>query len=307
MARTATKTKLPPTPEPAPARRGRPPAASAPRNPPAEAARPPAQSSRALAPRTASTEVGAPVDMESMAGVGFERVTSSDIIIPRLTILQGLSPQLVKSKPEYIKGASVGQFCDTGTQQAFDSVTLIPVYFARIYLEWAPRSEGRGLVKNHGTDAGILQHTTRDDENNRDVLDNGNYIVETATFYCLRIDGDDVQKCFVPMSSTQLRAARRWMTLLTSEKVTGKNGKRFTPPMFYRSWHASTVETSNAKGSWSSWKFEAGDTIFELDPSNRLYQQAVDFHSQASTGLASGDVSTMHGDDIEPGANSGTM
>lgn len=293
MARTSSKTATAPARAPAPSR---------------TPARAPAPAQSKTVAKAQSTAVGAPVDIEALSGVGFERVTSSDIIIPRLTILQGLSPQLVKSKPEYIKGASVGQFCDTGTGRAFDSVTLIPVYFARIYLEWAPRSEGRGLVKNHGTDDSIMNQTTRDDENNRDVLENGNYIVETATFYCLMIDGDDVSKCFVPMSSTQLRAARRWMTLLTSEKLTGKSGKRFTPPMFYRAWHASTVESSNTKGSWHSWKFEAGDTIFDLDSTGRLLETARDFHEQARSGLASGDVSSMHGDEnIEAGSSDSDM
>ncbi len=243
----------------------------------------------ATAPRR-STAVSDPSTFESMSGVGFEDTSSQDIIIPRVSVLQPLSPQLVKSKPEFIKGASAGQIVDTGVNKVFDTVTLVPCYYARVYLEWAPRESGKGLVKNHGTDDSILNQTTHDEDTNRDVLENGNYVVETATYYCLLIDGDDVRPVFVPMASTQLKAARRWMTLLTAEKLTGTGGKRFTPPMFYRSWVGSSNEQSNAKGSWHGWRFEAGDAIMDIDPSGELLEKARNFYQQAKEGLVKGDV-----------------
>ena len=43
------------------------------------------------------------------SGVGFEEVTSSDLQIPFLRIIQALSPQLKKNDPAYIEGA--GQLC----------------------------------------------------------------------------------------------------------------------------------------------------------------------------------------------------
>lgn len=242
-----------------------------------------------------STAVADVAAFEEMSGVGFEDTSSQDIIIPRVSILQPLSPQLVKTKPEFIKGANAGQIVDTGINKAFDDVTLVPCYYARVYLEWAPRESGKGLVKNHGVDDSIMNETERDEETNRDVLPNGNYIVETATYYCLLIDGEDVRPVFLPMASTQLKNARKWMTLLTAEKLTGSNGKRFTPPMFYRAWVGSSAPQSNAKGDWHGWRFEAGDAIMDIDPSGDLLEKARNFYQQAKEGLVKGDVSIDEG------------
>ena len=42
------------------------------------------------------------------AGFGFEEVTSSDLQIPFLRIIQALSPQLKKSDAAFIEGAGAG-------------------------------------------------------------------------------------------------------------------------------------------------------------------------------------------------------
>ena len=70
------------------------------------------------------------------AGDGLQNVRASDLIIPRLTLLQALSPQVQPKKPEYIQGASIGDICDVGTQEIFESPLLfLPVYFIKQYLE----------------------------------------------------------------------------------------------------------------------------------------------------------------------------
>jgi hypothetical protein len=84
------------------------------------------------------------------AGAGFENVTSEDMLIPRLTVLQGLSPQIQKSKSEYIKGAEVGHIADVGIGEVFpDGIEFLPVYYRKEYLEWAPRESGKGLQGIH--------------------------------------------------------------------------------------------------------------------------------------------------------------
>jgi hypothetical protein len=137
-------------------------------------------------------------EFSGMASSGLENVTANDVIIPRLTILQALSPQVTKSKPEFIKGAEQGNFCDTGTNEIFvDSISVIPCFFARVFLEWAPRSSGKGLVKNHGIDASILDKCTPDDKG-RQTLPNGNLIAETATYYVLNMSAGG-RRSFIPM------------------------------------------------------------------------------------------------------------
>ena len=54
------------------------------------------------------------------SGSGFEEVTSSDIQIPFIRIIQALSPQLKKTDPGFIQGASQGDIFNTVTKKVLD-------------------------------------------------------------------------------------------------------------------------------------------------------------------------------------------
>lgn len=222
-----------------------------------------------------------------------EQFSSQDIIIPRLNILQALSPQVNKKKAEYIEGAEQGDFCDVATGEIFkDELTVIPCFYAMVYLEWAPRDSGRGLVANHGTDPSILDDCKRN-EKNQNILENGNYIVETATYYVLNMSAGG-RPSFIPLSSTQLKAARKWNTLISSQKLTAPNGDDVPAPIFYRSWKATSIESSNQQGDWYGWKFAPDQNILELDPSGDLLRHAKELRRMAQEGLVKGDVREDH-------------
>lgn len=228
---------------------------------------------------------------------GLENITSADLLIPRLTVIQALSPQLQRNKPEYIEGAQIGDFCDTGTNEVFKGpIELLPVFYATVQLEWAPRNSGKGLVKNHGTDRSILEHTVRD-EKNRNILSNGNYIAETATFYVLNLTAGG-RRSFVPLSSTQLKAGRRWCTMITAERVNRGGVAVPVPVLFYRSWIATSIEQSNAEGNWMGWKFSPDKKVMDIDPTKNLLREADAFARDAKAGLVKGDVAA---DPVEAG------
>lgn len=241
-----------------------------------------------------AAQLPATIDMDALAAMpsGMEQVTAKDIIIPRLAILQALSPQLDPAKPEYIKGAERGQFIDVASEEVWSGqLELLPVYFATVYLEWAPRSSGGGLVNNYGTDATILSKCTRD-ENNRNQLPNGNYVAETATYFLFNLTAGG-RRSFLPLSSTQLKAARQWMTKIQQQKEVNTAGVEFTPPIYWRAWTASVVPQSNAKGSWYGWKFTPGQTLAQLKNGAQLMREAVAFATEAKAGLVKGDFTAM--------------
>lgn len=158
-------------------------------------------------------------------GTGLENVTAKDLLIPRLTILQGLSPQVTQGKPEFDPEAKVGQIYDVGLQQGLPAtVVILPVHYVKQYLEWAPRNTGKGLIAIHD-DPSILEDTTLDDKR-RNVLPNGNYVQETAQFYIMNVSAG-FRKSFIPMTSTQLKKARRLLTLATDERVQLPDGTEF--------------------------------------------------------------------------------
>lgn len=250
-----------------------------------------AQNNVAVIEETTGTAVAAAGDFSAFEGApsGLENVTAQDLIIPRITILQALSPQLQKSKPDYNPIARQGDFCDTATGELWsDEMYVIPCFYARVYLEWAPRASGGGLVANHGTDASVLDKCTPD-EKRRLITPNGNLIAETATFFVKNMSANG-RRSFIPLSSTQLKNGRKWMTVICNERLKRGDGSEFMPPIYFRSWKAIPVEQSNSQGSWFGWKFEPSKNILELDPSKSLLKECIEFHEQARDGLVRGDV-----------------
>lgn len=224
---------------------------------------------------------------QSNAGAGLDNVNSSDMLVPRLTILQSLSPQLKQRDSAYIEGAEVGDICDVGTGQLFKSSLLfLPVYYRKDYLEWAPRSSGGGLVAIH-SDPAILEQTTRNDKK-QPVMANGNLIQETAQFFGFNLSAGR-QMCFLPMASTQLKKARKWITMATGEKLRRADGSEFTAPLFYRTYELGSAEESNAQGGWAGWTVKRGPALPEMDfegvPWQTVAQQAADFRGPESTAI----------------------
>lgn len=231
---------------------------------------------------------------EEFAGAGLENVGASDVLIPRLTILQSLSPQLNKKKSEYIEGSEIGSIVDVGTGEMFpEGVLFLPVLYRKEYLEWAPRSSGLGLVKVHA-DASILDNAPRN-ERNQNVLPNGNYVAETAQWFGLNLTADR-RKCFIPMASTQLKKSRKWMTLATSERLRRPDGSEFPAPLFYRSYKLTTGTESNSQGEWASWAIARSMTLPELGEAlgldwKSVKEEAVAFRDALSAGTVKADNS----------------
>ena len=74
---------------------------------------------------------------------------------------------------------------NTVTNELYDGskgIRVLPCAYQRQYVEWADRGQGSGAPINvYDASSDILTKTTRD-ENNKDRLENGNY-VETCLLY----------------------------------------------------------------------------------------------------------------------------
>ena len=217
------------------------------------------QTKTATAPKPATSDV----DWQNMGVDGFERTKTEDFGIPFIIIVQDGSPEVKKSHPAYatkkIEGAEPGSIINTQSRQVLNPdgapVIFVPCSYERMYVEWKPRDEGGGFVRQHISDA-ILSQCKRSEEDNRDYLPNGNLIVTTAYFFGLLIDDDgNGSQCVISMTSTQLKKARMWLNMAMSIKFDGPNGK-FTPPLFSHKYALTTVAESNNDGSWMGWHIE---------------------------------------------------
>jgi len=76
---------------------------------------------------------------------GAENVGTDDMIIPRIELIQALSPVRKKSDPAYIEGAEEGMLYNNVTRTLYGTeVTVVPVYYTKQFLVWKDRKAGGG-------------------------------------------------------------------------------------------------------------------------------------------------------------------
>jgi hypothetical protein len=98
------------------------------------------------------------------------------------------------------------------------------------------------------------------------------------------------------MSSTQLKKARRWLSLATFERLEAPDGRTFTPPLYYRTYNLTTVQESNAQGQWMGWKIERGEPITSLPSYRTLLAECRDFARVLAQGSVKADLAEEHAD-----------
>jgi hypothetical protein len=238
-----------------------------------------------IAEQKASTALAIMSDMEQDAGQGFENMGQEDYALPFLRLLTSTSPEVGD-----VDGALPGMILNSVTGELFDGkrgVQVVPCAYIRQYIEWAPRGQGSGApVHIYQATSDILSKTHRDPGDNKDYLDNGNYIENTANHYVMVIDENGVPSpALIVMKSTQLKKSRKWNSMMQSVKMTGKNGL-FTPPMYSQIYRLTTTAESNDKGKWFGWEIERTGPV----ESNDTYVACKQFAQSVSAG----DVKVKH-------------
>jgi hypothetical protein len=92
---------------------------------------------------------------------GMEKVEQSDILLPRLSVCQALSPQKRKTHSAYIEGLQEGQLFNTVTQEIYgEEIEVIPLFFFKNRIKFLPIEAGGGIdcQSQNGIDGGRLCH-----------------------------------------------------------------------------------------------------------------------------------------------------
>lgn len=80
--------------------------------------------------------------MHKDIGAGRENIRQQDIEVPRLKLIQGISPEL----QEYNE-LRAGNFLHTASETIFDEPFLaVPIFMDKRYILWRPRDEGGGIL-----------------------------------------------------------------------------------------------------------------------------------------------------------------
>jgi len=215
--------------------------------------------------------------MEQDASSGLENIHQEDLATPRLKVLMQLSPEL-----EDIEGAKAGMIYNTVTNELYDGsagIKVLPCAYQRQYVEWADRGQGSGAPINvYDASSDILTKTTRD-ENNKDRLENGNYVETCGNHFILLVEDNGNATPVLTMKATQLKKSRKWNSMMLNLKLNGKNGL-FTPPSYSHYYRLKTVKEGNDKGSWYGWEVSRES---QLEDAN-LYAVAKGFADSVTKG-----------------------
>lgn len=212
--------------------------------------------------------------MDQDQGAGFENVTSDDLAMPFLNILQDLSPQVKPQHEKYIEGAEASMIFNSATGQLYpESVLVIPLFYDMRFVEWVPRDNGGGFVGSYDRNDPIVAQCPFEEQVSRNgrkgrVTPEGNDLVDTATFFVLLVDesgGQNHQPAIIAMKATQLKKARQWNTMMQARKVTRRDGSKFTPPMYGAMYRLSCQYEDNDQGSWYGWVIEPEDMVSDAD------------------------------------------
>lgn len=192
------------------------------------------------------------LNFEEDAGSGFDNMSSQDVSIPFIDILQKLSPHLGRNST--LVGAREGDILNPVSKEVFPGekgIKVIPCAYQKKWVEWKSRATGGGFVKHHDTHEILMECKQADKVLYQ--LPNGNAIVPTAYYYVLVVKDDgSFERGIIPMKSTQIAKSKKWNTIMQNLKVIGKNGP-YTPPMFSQVYLLTSTYQEKSTFSWYGW------------------------------------------------------
>jgi hypothetical protein len=184
-----------------------------------------------------STDRPAYLDPESRRGS--EDVGMDDITLPRVEVLQALSPQIKKSDPKYIQGAEQGVIFNTISGELYgDSIVFIPVVFRKEWIIWQTRDAGGGFISTHSTEAEAMEAYNQLE--NPDDYDVNLHAVNFV--YVVRENGS-LEEAVFSWSRSKLKVSRKLNALVQMNP-----GDRFS-----KAYKLRAIEEKGKKGEYYSY------------------------------------------------------
>ena len=192
---------------------------------------------------------------EAKQGDGLSNVSTKDVMIPRIKLLQKMSPE---TDNESLPTAKAGQLFNSASQSVYDGPTGIrvgPCEYIRTYVEWAPEGTGnKAPVNIHPATSNVMSLAKKSPTDNRFYLDNGNYVEETANHIVLILDDNNnvESRGILTMKSSQLKKSRQWNYMMMTATMEG-GGKTITPPSYAIVYRLSTLQEETNGKKYYGW------------------------------------------------------
>lgn len=195
---------------------------------------------------------------------GFEELNLETMAVPFIRIIQDLSPQMKKSKPEFNPDAETGMFVNTVSGKLYDApVKVIVGKFDRIFLEWGTT---RGKLMGVHAPESIATNTKlmRDEKNQLFDPATMHTFQDCYTYYVVMPDALEEGICIVSMTSTNIKEAKKLNRNLLHTMLPNSS-KRALP--YFMVWEMDKVAMSNDQGEWwgVSFKFDSFVTKPQLE------------------------------------------
>lgn len=201
---------------------------------------------------------GKPQENEVVAYTGptglADNITSKDIRLPRIALLQSLSPQVQNEGDKY----KPGMFIDTLTQEILPTpLKFVPVYIFKNVIKWKPRAEGGGMIYKTLNPTAEQVKETQFEGKNKPVADM--YVNAVAM-----IEGLNTP-LIISFCKTSLKTGQDLITLATLSGYAWKY-----------SYVLESVKTTNTKGTFYVMRVKR-------DVLNENTQKAIELYEQVKT------------------------
>lgn len=235
--------------------------------------------------------VPATINFAADAGQGLELADAKSFAIPFLLILQGQSPQL-----ETVDGARPGRFFNTVSEELYEKCLVVPCFFKREYIRWAPRKLGGGYKGSLDAKAVDLkqvpgmsdyQGTLYMDvpEGKSPVDEEGKALYDSLSdtrghFVLVQSKHGNWQPALFSLKSTQIKKSKRWTSLIKGIEMKDGHGKVFNPASYSHMYELTSVKEENNEGAWHGVEVKLVGPV--TDPA--LYAAAKAFHDSIAAG-----------------------
>lgn len=194
-------------------------------------------------------------------GRGSENVSTDDLAIPRLKLLQMINPEVEPGNPKQVDGAQAGMIMNSVTEELHTSLFLINLSFTKKIVVWRKRKLGGGMVGSFDTEAEALDSLAEQGlaEKDHDISENPTHLV-----LVLDDEGNPKSAALLDMPGVKVKKSKIWNTLINDEEKQGN-------PRFGCVWQLGVISESNNSGNYFNY-----DLTLVAHAPDELYAQAVD-------------------------------
>ena len=239
------------------------------------------------APKTETTAVATANENESLVMVqdqvpdyikqgesrGSENVGADDIVIPRLEVVQALSPCVKEGDPAFNELARPGMLMNSVTKQLYGKeVMVVPVYYTKQWLVWKARKDKAGKPLEGGFFGSFPDEFAAKERAEEEGGVEGNIeIIDTPQHLCLIINptGFSIDEVMISMPRTKAKISRQWNSMV---RLAGDD-------RFSRVYRITTQLEKKAQGDY--YNFAIAQSGF---PNQRLYKRAEELYVQIAAG-----------------------